>query len=108
MLFIGNQIRLTRAVLDAAVAQRRESLFQTLARQQIDAGANWLLVDMGPQRKGAAEDLSWLVGTIHGEVSVPLVLRSDDPIARRYRPLGGGPWHPRSAPSGQAGLLGLS
>lgn len=79
MLFIGNQIRLTRAVLDAAVAQRRASLFQSMARQQIEAGANWLLLDMGPQRKGAAEDMSWLVRTIHDEVSVPLALRSDDP-----------------------------
>jgi cobalamin-dependent methionine synthase I len=78
MLLIGNQIRLGRLILAAAVKQRRASLFKTLARQQVEAGANWLLVDMGPQRKNAAEDLAWLVGAIHGEVSVPLVLRSDD------------------------------
>lgn len=81
MLLIGNQIRLTRAVLDAAITQRRGALFQTLARQQVEAGANWLLVDMGPQRRRAAEELAWLVGTVHDEISVPLVLRSDDPIA---------------------------
>jgi 5-methyltetrahydrofolate--homocysteine methyltransferase len=81
MLLIGNQIRLTRALLAAALRQRKGSLFQTLARQQIDAGANWLLVDMGPQRKDAAGDLAWLVETIHDQVSVPLVLRSDDPVA---------------------------
>lgn len=81
MLLIGNQIRLTRAILAAAARQRNGSLFQTLARQQVEAGANWLLVDMGPQRRDAAEDLAWLVATIHGQVSVPLVLRSDDPAA---------------------------
>lgn len=81
MLFVGNQIRLMRPVLAAAVEQRRGSLFKTLARQQVDAGANWLLVDMGPQRKNAAEDLAWLVETIHDKVFVPLVLRSDDPAA---------------------------
>ena len=81
MLFIGNQIRLARPLLAAAVEQRRTSLFQTLARQQVEAGANWLLVDMGPQRRNAADDLAWLVQTIHAEISVPLALRSDDPAA---------------------------
>jgi cobalamin-dependent methionine synthase I len=83
MLFIGNQIQLTRALLAAAARQRNGSLFQTLARQQVEAGANWLLIDMGPQRRDAAEDLAWLVSTIHDQVSVPLVLRSDDPAALR-------------------------
>ncbi|MGD9049725.1 MAG: hypothetical protein PVF77_16840 [Anaerolineae bacterium] len=81
MLLIGNQIRLTRGILAAALRQRKGSLFHTLARQQVEAGANWLLVDLGPQRKDAAGDLAWLVETIHDQVSVPLVLRSDDPVA---------------------------
>lgn len=81
MLLIGNQIRLSRAMLAAAVHQRRADLFQTMARQQVDMEANWLLVDMGPQRKNAAEDLAWLVHTIHSEVTIPLALRSDDPAA---------------------------
>lgn len=79
MLVIGNQIRLTRALLAAAVRQQRNSLFQTLARQQVEAGANYLLVDMGPQRKGAVGELAWLVATIQAKVTVPLALRSDDP-----------------------------
>lgn len=81
MLLIGNQIRYTRMLLAAAVSQRNEAMFQTLARQQVEAGANWLLVDMGPQRKGSAGELAWLVKIIHDEVTVPLVLRSDDPDA---------------------------
>jgi 5-methyltetrahydrofolate corrinoid/iron sulfur protein methyltransferase len=81
MLLIGNQIRLARALLAAAVDQKRAPIFQTLARQQVDAGANWLLLDMGPQRRNAADDLAWLVKIIHDEVSFPLVLRSDDPKA---------------------------
>jgi cobalamin-dependent methionine synthase I len=81
MLLIGNQIRLSRALLAAAVHRRYEPLVQTLARQQVEAGANWLLVDMGPQRRNAAADLAWLVQTIHAEISVPLALRSDDPAA---------------------------
>ncbi len=81
MLLVGNQIQLTRALLSAVVENRRESLIKTLAWQQVEAGATWLLVNMGPQRKDAADDLAWLVETIHGEISVPLVLRSDDPEA---------------------------
>jgi 5-methyltetrahydrofolate corrinoid/iron sulfur protein methyltransferase len=81
MLLIGNQIRLTRALLAAAVRQQRDSLFQTLALQQVEAGASFLLVDMGPQRKGAAGEMAWLVEAIHSKISVPLALRSDDPAA---------------------------
>lgn len=81
MLLIGNQIRLTRAILAAAANRRYRPMITTLARQQVEAGAGWLLVDMGPQRRNAADDLAWLVGTIHNEISVPLVLRSDDPEA---------------------------
>ena len=79
MLLIGNQIRLTRAILAAAVNRRHLPMIAKLARQQVEAGAGWLLVDMGPQRRDAADDMAWLVGAIHDEVRVPLVLRSDDP-----------------------------
>ena len=79
MLLIGNQIRLTRAILAAAVNRRRLPMIATLARKQVEAGAGWLLVDMGPQRRDATDDMAWLVGAIHDEVRVPLVLRSDDP-----------------------------
>jgi cobalamin-dependent methionine synthase I len=81
MLFIGNQIRLTRGLLAAAVSRRYPPLLKDLARRQVEAGANWLLLDMGPQRVKAAGDLAWLVATIHEEITVPLVLRSDDPVA---------------------------
>lgn len=81
MLLIGNQIRLARTLLAAALDRRRGDLFGSLARQQVEAGANWVMVDLGPQRREAADDLAWLVETIHAEVSVPLALRSDDPAA---------------------------
>jgi 5-methyltetrahydrofolate--homocysteine methyltransferase len=81
MLLIGNQIRLSRPPLASAASQRFEPLIKSLARRQVEAGANWLLLDLGPQRKSAAEDLEWLVKTVHDEVTVPLVLRGDDPSA---------------------------
>ncbi len=81
MLLIGNQIQLSRGPLAAAVDQRYDLLLKTLARRQIEAGANWLLVDMGPQRRGDPGDAGWLVETIHDEICVPLALRSDDPAA---------------------------
>jgi cobalamin-dependent methionine synthase I len=79
MLFIGNQLKITRAPLAAAVDQRYDQLIRTLARRQVEAGANSLLVDLGPQRRNASEDMAWLVETIHDEITVPLVLRTDDP-----------------------------
>jgi 5-methyltetrahydrofolate--homocysteine methyltransferase len=81
MLLIGNQIRLSRPLLGAAVEQRRQQVFQTLTQRQVEAGARWLMVDMGPQRRDSAADLAWLVETIQATVCMPLVLRSDDPAA---------------------------
>jgi cobalamin-dependent methionine synthase I len=81
MLFIGNQIRLSRPPLSSAVSQRFDLLIKTMARRQIEAGANWLLLDLGPQRKNAGDDLVWLVKTVQDEVTVPLALRGDDPTA---------------------------
>jgi len=81
MLVIGNQIRLARSPLASAMRQRFDLLFQTLARRQVEAGANWLMIDLGPQRRDAGADLAWLVETIQQEVIVPLVLRGDDPEA---------------------------
>lgn len=81
MLIIGNQIRLSRAPLASALRQRYDLLFKTLARRQVEAGANWLLIDLGPQRRSAGADLAWLVETIQEEVTLPLVLRGDDPNA---------------------------
>ena len=81
MLIIGNQIRLVRSPLASAARQRFDLLFKTLARRQVEAGANWLMIDLGPQRRNAGADLAWLVETIQDEVTVPLVLRGDDPSA---------------------------
>lgn len=81
MFIVGNEIRLTRSPLASAVAQRFDLLIKTMARRQVDAGANWLLLDLGPQRKNAGDDLAWLVKTVQDEVIIPLVLRGDDPAA---------------------------
>ena len=81
MFLIGNEIRLARMPLASAVSQRREQLIKTMARRQVEAGANWLLLDLGPQRKDAGEDLAWLVRTVQDEIVVPLALRGDDPVA---------------------------
>ena len=81
MFLIGNEIRLVRMPLASAVSQRREQLIKTMARRQVEAGANWLLLDLGPQRKNAGEDLAWLVRTVQDEIMVPLALRGDDPTA---------------------------
>jgi 5-methyltetrahydrofolate--homocysteine methyltransferase len=81
MLLIGNQIRFSRSALASAMRQRFDLLFKTLARRQVEAGANWLLIDLGPQRRNAGSDLAWLVETIQDEVIMPLVLRGDDPTA---------------------------
>jgi cobalamin-dependent methionine synthase I len=81
MFLIGNEIRLARMPLASAVSQRFESLVKTMARRQVEAGANWLLLDLGPQRKNAGEDLAWLIRAVQDEVMVPLALRGDDPAA---------------------------
>jgi 5-methyltetrahydrofolate corrinoid/iron sulfur protein methyltransferase len=74
MQIIGENIHIISAKVKEAIAQRDIKFFQDLAVRQIEAGANMLDLNIGPQKKAGGEIMPWLVAGVQEVVDVPLSL----------------------------------
>jgi 5-methyltetrahydrofolate corrinoid/iron sulfur protein methyltransferase len=74
MHIIGENIHIIAQAVKDAVAQRDIKFFQDLAVQQVEAGADVLDLNIGPQKKSGHEIMPWLVSGVQEEVDVPLSL----------------------------------
>ncbi|HDQ73716.1 MAG TPA: dihydropteroate synthase DHPS [Chloroflexi bacterium] len=73
MYIIGENIHIVAPKVKTAVAERDEKFFQDLAVKMVDAGADAVDLNIGPQKKHGHEILPWLVETVEKVVDVPLV-----------------------------------
>ncbi len=73
MYIIGENIHIVAPKVKKAVAERDEKFFQDLAVRMVDAGADAVDLNIGPQKKHGHEILPWLVETVEEVVDVPLV-----------------------------------
>jgi len=73
MYIIGENIHIISPSVKKAVAERDEKFFQDLAVRLVDAGADAVDLNIGPQKKAGHEILPWLVETVEDVVDVPLV-----------------------------------
>lgn len=76
MYIIGELINGMYGKVREALVSKDAGAIRTLARQQVEAGADALDVNCGPLSKDPAKDMVWLVETIQSEVKVPLCLDS--------------------------------
>lgn len=74
MQIIGENIHIISAKVKEAIAERNIKFFQDLAIQQVEAGANMLDLNIGPQKKAGHEIMPWLVKGVQEVVNVPLSL----------------------------------
>lgn len=74
MQIIGENIHVISAKVKEAIAERDIKFFQDLAVKQVEAGANMLDLNIGPQKKAGHEILPWLVKGVQEVVDVPLSL----------------------------------
>lgn len=81
MKIIGEKINGTRSQIAKAVVERDADLIRTLARRQVDAGAEWLDVNAGTLPEREPDDLVWLVKTVQEVTDRPLCLDSSNPKA---------------------------
>lgn len=81
MLIIGEKINGTRKEVAKAVAERDAEFIRTLAREQVEAGADFLDVNAGTRPDREPDDLVWLIETVQGAVDKPLCLDSANPKA---------------------------
>lgn len=74
MQIIGENIHIISPRVKEALAEQNIKFFQDLAVKQVEAGADALDLNIGPQKKAGHEIMPWLVQGIQAVVDVPLVL----------------------------------
>jgi 5-methyltetrahydrofolate corrinoid/iron sulfur protein methyltransferase len=74
MYIIGENIHIISPSVKDAVAERDIKFFQDLAVKQVEAGADALDLNIGPQKKAGHEIMPWLVQGVQEVVDVPLSL----------------------------------
>lgn len=72
MYIIGENIHIISPRVKNAIAEKDARFFQDLAVAQVEAGANALDLNIGPQKKAGHEIMPWLVDVIQEVVDVPL------------------------------------
>ncbi|MCK8817233.1 methyltetrahydrofolate cobalamin methyltransferase [Natroniella sulfidigena] len=81
MIIIGELINTSREGLEEAVKNRDVEFIQDLAKQQEEAGADYIDVNCGTLLKEEVEAMEWLVKTVQEVVDVPLCIDSPNPKA---------------------------
>ena len=81
MIIVGEKINTSRKSVEEAVSNRDASIIARVARQQADAGADYIDVNAGTFVDRETELLCWLVETVQREVDLPLCLDSPNPKA---------------------------
>ena len=81
MIVIGEKINATTKRVAEAIVNKDAAFIQELARQQADAGADYLDVNAGTGRGVEQEivDIKWAIDTVQDATDVPLCLDSSDP-----------------------------
>jgi 5-methyltetrahydrofolate corrinoid/iron sulfur protein methyltransferase len=72
MYILGENIHIISQKVKDALKERDASFFQTLAIQQVEAGAQALDLNLGPRKKDWEEVFPWMVETVEAVVDVPL------------------------------------
>jgi 5-methyltetrahydrofolate corrinoid/iron sulfur protein methyltransferase len=82
MYIIGENIQILSPRIKAAIADRDPTYIRSLARMQIEHGANILDLNIGPRKRDGIEVMQWIVEEVHDEVGpVPLSLDTTNAAA---------------------------
>ncbi len=74
MIAIGECLQIISKSVRTAVEERDKPFVQDLAKRQVEKGAHWLDLNIGPQKKAGAEVMDWLVNAVQEVVDVPFSL----------------------------------
>jgi len=81
MIIVGEKINTSRRNIAEAVEKRDADYITKVAREQAEAGAQYIDVNTGTFLEKEVEYLYWLVETVQSEVNLPLSLDSPNPKA---------------------------
>ncbi|MFW6126402.1 MAG: dihydropteroate synthase, partial [Chloroflexota bacterium] len=81
MILIGESINIMSRSLGPAMRNRDPKPIQDMAKAQVEAGADYLDLNVGPAKKGGEELMSWVVNTVQEVTDLPLSLDTTNPVA---------------------------
>jgi len=81
MIIIGELINASRKAIKAAIEAQDVDAIQKVAKEQAEAGADYIDVNAGIFVGKEPEYLKWLVETVQGVTDRPCALDSPDPVA---------------------------
>ncbi len=81
MIIVGEKINTSRKSISEAVKRRDADYIIKVAREQREAGADYIDVNAGTFLDEEVDCLCWLVKTIQNEIDLPLCLDSPNPEA---------------------------
>jgi 5-methyltetrahydrofolate corrinoid/iron sulfur protein methyltransferase len=81
MILVGESIHVVSRAISNAIQNRDPGPIQELARLQVDAGADYLDLNLGPLTKNPIETAQWVVATVQEVVEVPLSIDTTNPAA---------------------------
>ncbi|SMC32027.1 methyltetrahydrofolate cobalamin methyltransferase [Sporomusa malonica] len=79
MLVVGELINSSRKAITAAIETQDVKYIQNIAKEQLEAGANYIDVNAGIFVGKEAEYLTWLVKVVQEAVDAPCCIDSPDP-----------------------------
>ena len=81
MILIGESIHIISKNVSDAVKERNLKVIQDLAKEQTEAGADYIDLNLGPAKRDPEEVTQWLVNTIQGVTDLPISVDTLNPIA---------------------------
>ncbi len=74
MIIVGEKINIITKKIAKAMKERDAEPILDFAKRQVEGGADFLDINIGPSKKDGPELMEWLVTTIQKEVDIPLSL----------------------------------
>jgi len=81
MILIGENINITTTIAGTAMKERNPEPIQKIAKAEVEAGMDYLDINIGPARKNGDEFMTWMVNTVQEVSDKPLSLDTTNPLA---------------------------
>jgi 5-methyltetrahydrofolate corrinoid/iron sulfur protein methyltransferase len=81
MILIGENINIMSKSIGPAIKGRDPKPIQELAKAEVEAGIDYLDLNVGPARKAGDEMMAWVVNTVQEVTDKPLSLDTTNPVA---------------------------
>lgn len=81
MIIIGENIHVISKEVSTAIKERNPAVIQRLAKEQTDAGADYIDLNVGPMKKDTEETMKWLVNCVQEVTDLPLSIDTMNPVA---------------------------